>query len=88
MPGLQRTEAERRALMLSSILVMAFDDAVQPRPRRRVGTLGATPWGRVGRNERCPCGSLKKFKRCCMPRPVRYEPPAEESETIEAAVES
>jgi SEC-C motif-containing protein len=21
--------------------------------------------GKVGRNERCPCGSGKKFKRCC-----------------------
>jgi uncharacterized protein YecA (UPF0149 family) len=22
--------------------------------------------GRVGRNDPCPCGSGKKFKRCCM----------------------
>mgnify|MGYP001485032014 CR=1 FL=1 len=22
-------------------------------------------WGRVGRNEKCPCGSQKKFKHCC-----------------------
>ena len=22
--------------------------------------------GRVGRNEPCPCGSGKKFKKCCM----------------------
>lgn len=22
--------------------------------------------GRVGRNEMCPCGSGKKFKRCCI----------------------
>jgi len=22
---------------------------------------------RVGRNEPCPCGSGKKFKRCCLP---------------------
>ena len=21
---------------------------------------------KVGRNEPCPCGSLKKFKRCCL----------------------
>jgi preprotein translocase subunit SecA len=21
-------------------------------------------WGRVGRNEQCPCGSGKKFKHC------------------------
>ena len=27
----------------------------------------------VGRNEPCPCGSGKRFKRCCLGRPV--EPP-------------
>lgn len=26
-------------------------------------------FGKVGRNERCPCGSGKKFKRCCIPSP-------------------
>lgn len=29
----------------------------------------ATPFVReikIGRNENCPCGSMKKFKRCCM----------------------
>lgn len=25
--------------------------------------------GKVGRNERCPCGSGKKFKQCCIPSP-------------------
>ena len=25
--------------------------------------------GKIGRNELCPCGSGKKFKRCCMPSP-------------------
>lgn len=24
-------------------------------------------YGKIGRNELCPCGSGKKFKRCCMP---------------------
>lgn len=26
----------------------------------------ANPFGKVGRNERCPCGSGKKFKKCCL----------------------
>ena len=30
-------------------------------PRRRDGR-------KVGRNEACPCGSGKKYKRCCLPR--------------------
>jgi len=24
------------------------------------------PWGKVGRNDPCPCGSGKKFKKCCL----------------------
>ena len=27
-------------------------------------TPGFTPW-KPGRNEACPCGSGRKFKRCC-----------------------
>lgn len=23
--------------------------------------------GRIGRNAPCPCGSTRKFKKCCMP---------------------
>jgi Protein of unknown function (DUF1186)/SEC-C motif len=26
------------------------------------------PWRDVGRNDPCPCGSGKKFKKCCLPR--------------------
>ncbi|MEK0083133.1 DUF1186 domain-containing protein [Benzoatithermus flavus] len=26
------------------------------------------PWRHVGRNDPCPCGSGKKFKKCCLPR--------------------
>ena len=33
--------------------------AYQPTPRQR-----AT--GKVGRNDVCPCGSGRKFKRCCL----------------------
>ena len=36
-----------------------FDDAVpNPKPATRQGQ-------KVGRNEPCPCGSGKKFKKCC-----------------------
>jgi SEC-C motif-containing protein len=33
-------------------------DMVKPRPVKREGK-------KVGRNEPCPCGSGKKYKRCC-----------------------
>lgn len=31
---------------------------------RKPPTVGGL--GRVGRNEPCPCGSGKKFKKCCL----------------------
>jgi len=35
--------------------------------------------GKIGRNEPCPCGSGKKFKRCCLGKtqatPVQPQPP-------------
>jgi preprotein translocase subunit SecA len=50
------------------------DDLPLPPPRRiggaaRVAAAARDPldpstWGKVGRNERCPCGSSKKFKHC------------------------
>jgi preprotein translocase subunit SecA len=35
-------------------------------PQRGKGSGGGTP-GKVGRNDPCPCGSGKKYKRCCAP---------------------
>jgi hypothetical protein len=31
------------------------------------GQPAVNPWRHVGRNDPCPCGSGKKFKRCCLP---------------------
>jgi hypothetical protein len=30
--------------------------------------------GKIGRNERCPCGSGKKYKQCCARRPQSVPP--------------
>ena len=27
---------------------------------------------KVGRNQKCPCGSGRKFKRCCLSKTLRY----------------
>jgi len=35
--------------------------APRPGPQRR----GARPTGKVGRNDPCPCGSGRKYKKCC-----------------------
>lgn len=34
-------------------------------PKFGVPQVGVKPKLGVGRNEKCPCGSGKKFKRCC-----------------------
>jgi hypothetical protein len=39
-------------------------ERLPPRPRAPAGRL-AGPVERVGRNDPCPCGSGKKFKKCC-----------------------
>ena len=47
----------------------AESDAALPdkaRGPQRAGKAGATP-GKVGRNDPCPCGSGKKYKKCCAP---------------------
>ena len=44
---------------------MAFAD-VPPEPpvRQRRDAANPSSWGKVGRNEQCPCGSGKKYKQC------------------------
>lgn len=32
----------------------------------------------IGRNDPCPCGSGKKYKKCCLNRVVQGVPPAVE----------
>ncbi len=45
---------------------MATEKAVPARPSARPKRDAANPstWGKVGRNEPCPCGSGKKYKQC------------------------
>jgi hypothetical protein len=38
------------------------------RPMRTDPTAEQLARGRVGRNDRCPCGSGKKLKKCCLAR--------------------
>jgi len=47
----------------TEVVVEAFDAALSGRrPGERQGTIVAT--SKVGRNEPCPCGSGKKYKKC------------------------
>jgi len=63
-------EEEAGAADLRSELVMTLPSCVERIHRfwrRRAGLSAPAPAGRrkIGRNELCPCGSGKKYKRCC-----------------------
>ena len=48
----------------TEVVIEAFDAALAGRrPGDRQGTVVAA--AKVGRNEPCPCGSGKKYKKCC-----------------------
>jgi len=49
----------------TQIIVEAFDAAIEGRrPGERLGPV-VREAPKVGRNEPCPCGSGKKYKKCC-----------------------
>ncbi|MGL4495544.1 MAG: preprotein translocase subunit SecA [Beijerinckiaceae bacterium] len=50
---------ENEFAMAASALGFSADDGAQPRDPANPET-----WGKVGRNEACPCGSGKKYKHC------------------------
>lgn len=41
------------------------------------------PFPQVGRNDPCPCGSGKKYKRCCLPKHLVEQPAAQTKEKVE-----
>jgi len=49
----------------TQVIVEAFDAAIEGRrPGERLGPI-VREQPKVGRNEPCPCGSGKKYKKCC-----------------------
>ena len=61
--GRAREELADNVLSLHAHWTAARESAVERLQERALPYRRATP--KVGRNERCPCGSGKKFKRCC-----------------------
>ena len=56
-------ETATTILKPTEIVIEAFDAAMsRRRPGEQQGTIVATD--KVGRNEPCPCGSGKKYKKC------------------------
>jgi tetratricopeptide (TPR) repeat protein len=55
----------RHAGITKEELFQMRDDLLAQAERERAKAV-APPPGKVGRNEPCPCGSGKKYKRCCL----------------------
>ena len=56
---------------LGAIVAATYESFAEVRRATMGGQAPAAPRRvrRVGRNEPCPCGSGKKYKRCCIDRP-------------------
>lgn len=58
-------------------VVLAADESFRKVRRAEIESVRANPprqAQRVGRNDPCPCASGKKFKRCCIDRPLDHSP--------------
>lgn len=66
-----REEARRVALRdLGKVVYATYQSFAKDRLAIAHATHARAATARVGRNEPCPCGSGKKYKRCCIDRPV------------------
>jgi hypothetical protein len=77
-----RAELRRRGEFMAGPVATYVNESVAPRPSRKrspkrrsrlvapppevVDKVAAIPVTKVGRNETCPCGSGRKYKRCCL----------------------
>ena len=57
------TMAKFKAFMKAELKEMQLKPTIKQLRRKPVDPKAD---GRVGRNDPCPCGSGKKFKKCCM----------------------
>lgn len=73
---IERSRRRSRGLITDTLAEMSWWACFEgERPRDERAPTGHATWGsiepvrragaKVGRNERCPCGSGKKFKKCC-----------------------
>ena len=67
-PGASRraTSAEATALedLNARLADIDFAAATAPAPQAKRDPADPATWGKIGRNEPCPCGSGKKYKHC------------------------
>ena len=51
---------------IQAVLAKRLATAAQSAPPSHAQPVTPTPAAKPGRNQPCPCGSGRKFKRCCM----------------------
>ena len=68
-PGLNLM-LERRHLLMQTIYLRRHAERLSSRLQR----LAPLARRKVGRNDPCPCGSGKKFKRCCLGKTQKVQP--------------
>ncbi|MBT9588391.1 SEC-C domain-containing protein [bacterium] len=72
-----RAELRRRGEFMAGPVATSVNESVTLRPSRNrsrfvapppevVAKVATIPVARVGRNESCPCGSGRKYKKCCL----------------------
>ena len=58
---------EQRRNMDEKMMAFMSEMKLPPTPKQLIRqATNPQAIGRVGRNEPCPCGSGKKFKKCCL----------------------
>lgn len=55
-----------RIYSVEQVAVMGRDDQSYMRPMAYGPTPAQRASNRIGRNDPCPCGSGRKFKKCCI----------------------
>ena len=58
--------AKKAGITKEKLFQMRDDLLAKAESRKQQVETGEIPGVKVGRNDPCPCGSGKKYKRCCM----------------------
>jgi hypothetical protein len=55
---------------------------VKPKPVQEKTAAAGTGKKKIGRNDPCPCGSGKKYKKCCLPKGLTFKDKTVKKETV------
>jgi preprotein translocase subunit SecA len=63
--GAQPSAAAREPLTVADVFASMMSHSAASAPVAQPQSAAARPDSQVGRNDPCPCGSGKKYKKCC-----------------------